>query len=97
MIQVRALDLKNNVFVGGMIMDNHDFICGCCGSIISKNEIAISDTTEYDSGQLMEAFKKVYPAKTTSNTLFKIEHVYKTWMNLTETITGVTNNVKSFF
>ena len=87
MFQVKVLDIKNNVVVGGMIMDNHDFICGCCGSIISKYQIAISDTTKYDSSKLMEAFKNIYPTKN-ENTLFIIEHVYKTWINLTETIIG---------
>lgn len=39
MKQVKFIDLENNVVHGGILTDDGDIICGCCGGLIEKDEI----------------------------------------------------------
>lgn len=39
MKQVKFLDTDNNVIHGGLLTDNGDIICGCCGGLIPADEI----------------------------------------------------------
>lgn len=36
--QVKIKELESNVEVGGIMLDNGDVICGCCGSIFPIDE-----------------------------------------------------------
>lgn len=38
MKQVKFSDTDNGVIHGGIQLDNGDIICGCCGSLIPKDE-----------------------------------------------------------
>ena len=38
MKQIKFLDTDNDVIHGGIMLDNGDVICGCCGSIIPSDE-----------------------------------------------------------
>ena len=39
MKQVKFLDTDNNEIHGGLLLDNGDIICACCGGIIPADEI----------------------------------------------------------
>lgn len=39
MKQVRFKDLENNVIHGGIMTDEGDIICGCCGGLIEADEL----------------------------------------------------------
>lgn len=54
MKQVLFYDRVNDVKHGGILMDNGDIICGCCGGLIPADEIGGEDDDhvilkEYDS------------------------------------------------
>lgn len=36
--QVKIKELESNVEVGGIMLDNGDVICGCCGNIFPIDE-----------------------------------------------------------
>ena len=36
--QVKFLDIENNVIHGGILLDNGDVVCGCCGGIQPADE-----------------------------------------------------------
>lgn len=38
MRQVQFRDLENNDILGGIMLDNGDVICGCCGGVFSADE-----------------------------------------------------------
>ena len=38
MKQVRFKDLENNIIHGGIMTDEGDIICGCCGGLIEADE-----------------------------------------------------------
>lgn len=44
MKQVKFIDKANNVIHGGILTDEGDIICGCCGGLIPSDEIG----PEYD-------------------------------------------------
>lgn len=37
--QVKIKDLENDMITGGIMLDNGDVICGCCGSLFPADEI----------------------------------------------------------
>lgn len=37
--QVKFLDIENNCIHGGIMLDNGDVICGCCGGIQPADEL----------------------------------------------------------
>lgn len=39
MKQVKFIDLENNEIHGGILLDNGDVVCGCCGGLIEGDEI----------------------------------------------------------
>lgn len=43
MKQCRIFDRANGYFHGGILLDNGDVICGCCGSLIPADEIGTGD------------------------------------------------------
>lgn len=47
MKQVCFLDKENNHYHGGILTDNGDIICGCCGGLIEKDEIGDGDEFGY--------------------------------------------------
>lgn len=51
MKQVMFYDKVNEVKHGGILMDNGDIICGCCGGLIPSDEIG----DEYDH-EIIEVF-----------------------------------------
>ena len=36
--QIAFKDLANNVFHGGIMLENGDIVCGCCGKTLKANE-----------------------------------------------------------
>ena len=38
MMQIKFLDKENNVIHGGILLDNGDIICACCGGLIPTDE-----------------------------------------------------------
>ena len=36
--QIKFVDLENNTTHGGILLDNGDVICGCCGGLFEKAE-----------------------------------------------------------
>lgn len=53
MKQVMFYDKANNMKHGGILMDNGDIICGCCGGIIPSDEIGGED----DDHVIIKVFK----------------------------------------
>lgn len=39
MIQIKFKDLENDVIHGGIMLDNGDVVCGCCGCLIPADEM----------------------------------------------------------
>lgn len=50
MKQVVFYDKENDVMHGGILTDNGDIICGCCGGLIPADEIGV----DYDHCILVE-------------------------------------------
>ena len=50
MKQIKFYDIENELFHGGILLDNGDIICACCGGLIPADEqedaIKIIDTYE---------------------------------------------------
>lgn len=42
MKQVRFIDKENDVTHGGILTDEGNIICGCCGGLIEKEDIGIT-------------------------------------------------------
>lgn len=38
MKQVKIYDIDNDTYHGGIMLDNGDVICGCCGGLLPKDE-----------------------------------------------------------
>ena len=38
MKQIRFYDIENNEVHGGIMLDNGNVICGCCGGLMEKDE-----------------------------------------------------------
>lgn len=38
MQMVKFKDLENNIILGGILTDEGNIICGCCGSLIEKDD-----------------------------------------------------------
>ena len=38
MTQIKFKDIENNSIHGGIMLDNGDVICACCGGLIPKDE-----------------------------------------------------------
>lgn len=51
MKQVRFIDKENEVIHGGILTDEGDIICGCCGGLIPSDEIG----PEYDH-EILEVY-----------------------------------------
>lgn len=47
MKQVKFIDLENNTVHGGILTDDGDIICGCCGGIIEADEIGDDENCTY--------------------------------------------------
>lgn len=43
MKQVKIFDIENQLIHGGILLENGDIICGCCGGLIPKDEISCND------------------------------------------------------
>ena len=57
MKQVKFKDIENDVIHGGILTDDGDIICGCCGGLIPQDEICESE--EYDEAkqaQILEVY-----------------------------------------
>ena len=50
MKQVRFIDKENDVIHGGILTDDGDIICGCCGGLIEKGDIG-------KTHQILEVYK----------------------------------------
>ena len=50
MKQVKIKDIDNNIFIGGIELDNGDIICACCGGLIEKDDLgeAFEIVEKYD-------------------------------------------------
>lgn len=51
MKQIKWHDIDNDLKVGGILLDNGDVICACCGSLIPKEE-----QTKEDGFELLEVY-----------------------------------------
>ena len=51
MKQVLFYDRENDTKHGGILTDDGDIICGCCGGLIPADEIG-----EFDDHQILEVF-----------------------------------------
>lgn len=47
MKQVKFLDKYVNEVKGGLLLDNGDIICGCCGTILKANQVEIQIIYKY--------------------------------------------------
>lgn len=63
MKQVQFMDLENtnhkgsNVIHGGILKDNGDIICGCCGGLIPSDEIAKpGESSEGKQAEILEVY-----------------------------------------
>ena len=45
MKQIKFKDLENNIVHGGIMMDDGNVICGCCGGIIESDEFEGNNKT----------------------------------------------------
>ena len=36
--QIKFLDKRENEILGGLLLENNDILCGCCGCIIPSDE-----------------------------------------------------------
>lgn len=54
MKQVKFKDTENDVIHGGILLDNGDVVCGCCGGLITKDEIDNPD--EFNNITILETF-----------------------------------------
>lgn len=54
MRQVMFYDKENDVKHGGILTDEGDIICGCCGGLISADEIGDSEDCSH---QILEVFE----------------------------------------
>ena len=41
MQMVKFKDLENNTILGGILTDEGNIICGCCGSLIEKDDFQV--------------------------------------------------------
>ena len=52
MIQIKFKDLENDTIHGGIMLDDGDVICACCGGLIEKD-----DFNNKDYYKLLDAYK----------------------------------------
>lgn len=46
MQQVKIYDRENDMYHGGILLDNGDVVCACCGGLIPADEIGPDEDTE---------------------------------------------------
>lgn len=45
MKQIKFKDLENDLIHGGILLDDGDVVCGCCGGLIEKDEFEGNNQT----------------------------------------------------
>lgn len=56
MRQVKFKDIENDVIHGGILTDDGDIICGCCGGLIPEDEIGEPDESGEKQAQILEVY-----------------------------------------
>lgn len=84
MTQVRIYDRENKIEHGGIITDNGDIICGCCGGLIEKDEVSIMHCQEEHANNV----KHFYENNEEENCSHDIIEVFEYWIDLSDAIIG---------
>lgn len=83
MLQIKIKDLDNDVIHGGLITDDGDIICACCGGITEATEVFVKDTAK---NYLPERFQKVYEKNKVDDCSTEIMNVYPVWIDFSDAI-----------
>ena len=84
MIQVRIYDRENEMEHGGIVTDDGDVICGCCGGLIERDEISIIKCQETHINKI----KHFYENNNDEYCTTEITEVFEAWMDLSDAIIG---------
>lgn len=84
MIQVRIYDRENELEHGGIVTDDGDIICGCCGGLIERDEISITRCQETHVNKVKHFYENNDDSKCTT----EISEVYECWLDLSDAIIG---------
>ena len=84
MIQVKIYDRTNKEEHGGIVTDDGNIICGCCGGLIEKKEISIKNYKGLD----VNKGKHFYENNVDKDCETEILQVYDVWLDLSEAIVG---------
>ena len=87
MKQTKFYDRENDIVLGGIIDDDGNIICGCCGGLIEKDEISIKNCINSDTKIFDTTIKNFYKNDDKDCTCDIIE-IYETWIDLTNEIIG---------
>lgn len=78
MKQVVIQDLENKVKHGGILLDNGDIVCGCCGGLIEKSEICYDSELENTLSELGIQ----YSSEKDNYFSHRIIKIYPEWKNI---------------
>lgn len=85
MTQIKIYDRENDVMHGAIILDDGNLICGCCGSLIEKDEVSIA---KCETNNVPENIREFYENNNDSDCTTDIIEVYGTWVDLSDEIIG---------
>ena len=79
--QIKFYDSENEVEHGGIILDDGNILCACCGSIIEKDEVSITKVKEPSN-----YLKELYGSNDNQTVTAEILQEYETWVDFSDYI-----------
>lgn len=79
--QIKFYDPENEVEHGGIILDDGNILCACCGSIIEKDEVSIAKVKEPSN-----YLKELYGSNDNKIVTAEILQEYETWVDFSDYI-----------
>lgn len=83
MTQVKFYDHDNQITHGGILLDDGDLLCACCGDTIPEDEIYIGLC---EKTSLSDTLKKRYGQNKKENCTSYILHIYDSWVDFSKEI-----------
>lgn len=85
MVQVKIYDLDSKLSHGGIVLDNGDIVCACCGSLIERDKIYV-DAEKFTGNETFEEIRDFYGNNEIEKCSTRILQVYKTWVDFSKEI-----------
>ena len=83
MKQVKLRDIENDVVFGGILLDDGNIVCACCGGLIEKDTVTLQ---YFEGSNKSDILTSYYGNNIEDDAIFALLDVYDTWVDFSETI-----------